>query len=228
MFATRTPHRPNPIGLSVASVTKIEKHTLYLNGVDLVHGTPIFDIKPYISRYDALPTSRYPQWIAAPPVQRLGVCVEPLAEAQLRSLFVDDAHVDLGAPTTLRTPRGKRSRLEFYESYDELRAAIDDVLGNDTRSITARQAHRRGVEQRAQIAHSADVTMPKVNCFVLFCFCFLFRFFLFLICFGLSVEVLLKLNQTIIFSSCMGGYKKNYSSIRMTLIAAATACASMC
>ena len=48
------------------------------------------DIKPYIARYDALPTSRFPAWIAAPPVQRLAVRVEALADAQLRSLFVDD------------------------------------------------------------------------------------------------------------------------------------------
>jgi len=84
-----------------------------------------------------------------------------LAEAQLQSLFVDDCFLDLKAETTLRTGQGKRSKLEFYDTYDALRAAIDDVLSHDPRSITARQKHRDGVPQKAQIAHRADATMPE-------------------------------------------------------------------
>ena len=55
LFATRTPHRPNPIGLSVVKLEKIEGNSIYLSGVDLVDGTPILDVKPYLPSADSLP-----------------------------------------------------------------------------------------------------------------------------------------------------------------------------
>ncbi|RYZ79837.1 MAG: tRNA (N6-threonylcarbamoyladenosine(37)-N6)-methyltransferase TrmO, partial [Proteobacteria bacterium] len=47
VFATRSPHRPNPLGLSLVKLVKIEGDCLFFAGADLVDGTPIFDIKPY-------------------------------------------------------------------------------------------------------------------------------------------------------------------------------------
>mgnify|MGYP002633172816 CR=1 FL=1 len=47
VFATRSPHRYNPIGLSLAKLDKIEGRTIYMSGMDLIQGTPIIDIKPY-------------------------------------------------------------------------------------------------------------------------------------------------------------------------------------
>ena len=47
VFATRSPHRYNPIGLSLAKLEKISDRTIYLTGSDLIHGTPVIDIKPY-------------------------------------------------------------------------------------------------------------------------------------------------------------------------------------
>ncbi|XP_064475035.1 tRNA (adenine(37)-N6)-methyltransferase-like isoform X2 [Ornithodoros turicata] len=52
LFSTRSPHRPCPIGLSLVRLIKIEGDTVYISGVDLVDGTPILDIKPYIPDYD--------------------------------------------------------------------------------------------------------------------------------------------------------------------------------
>ncbi len=54
LFATRSPHRPNPIGLSVVKLEAVDeaKGTLIVSGVDMIDGTPIFDIKPYIEQYD--------------------------------------------------------------------------------------------------------------------------------------------------------------------------------
>jgi tRNA-Thr(GGU) m(6)t(6)A37 methyltransferase TsaA len=49
VFATRTPHRPNPIGFSVVRLTKREDN---IEDVDILDGTPLLDIKPYISRLD--------------------------------------------------------------------------------------------------------------------------------------------------------------------------------
>eukprot|EP00965_Chrysotila_dentata_P243820 6205627-Pleurochrysis_carterae.AAC.1 len=54
LFATRSPFRPNPIGLSLVRLDGItDGNTLLLSGVDLVDGTPVFDVKPYIPQYDA-------------------------------------------------------------------------------------------------------------------------------------------------------------------------------
>jgi tRNA-Thr(GGU) m(6)t(6)A37 methyltransferase TsaA len=53
LFATRAPRRPNPIGLSVVQLDKIENGVLYIRNVDIVDGTPLLDIKPYVPEFDA-------------------------------------------------------------------------------------------------------------------------------------------------------------------------------
>ena len=55
VFATRSPFRPNPIGLSAVKLERIEAGKLYVSGVDLLDGTPILDIKPYLPHADCLP-----------------------------------------------------------------------------------------------------------------------------------------------------------------------------
>ncbi len=52
VFATRAPRRPNLIGLSVVELEKIEGTTLYISNVDIVDGTPLLDIKPYVPEFD--------------------------------------------------------------------------------------------------------------------------------------------------------------------------------
>ena len=52
MFASRSPHRPNPIGLTLAKLDGIIGNTLLLSAIDLLHGTPVLDIKPYVPEYD--------------------------------------------------------------------------------------------------------------------------------------------------------------------------------
>jgi tRNA-Thr(GGU) m(6)t(6)A37 methyltransferase TsaA len=58
VFATRSPHRPNRLGLSVVNFVKLEERSenvhLFVSGVDLVNGSPIFDIKPYIPYADSV------------------------------------------------------------------------------------------------------------------------------------------------------------------------------
>ena len=58
LFATRSPYRPNPIGLSCVKLEGIEnKRNLIISGHDLLDGTPVLDIKPYIPQADAFPES---------------------------------------------------------------------------------------------------------------------------------------------------------------------------
>jgi tRNA-Thr(GGU) m(6)t(6)A37 methyltransferase TsaA len=52
VFATRAPCRPNPIGFSVVRLVRVEGNVLHLEDVDVLDGTPLLDIKPYISRFD--------------------------------------------------------------------------------------------------------------------------------------------------------------------------------
>lgn len=58
LFSTRTPHRPNPIGLSLVELIKLEEGILYLKGVDMMDGTPIIDIKPYLPEIESKPLAR--------------------------------------------------------------------------------------------------------------------------------------------------------------------------
>jgi len=48
IFATRSPKRPNRIGSSVVKIDKIEGNTIYISNVDILNGTPLIDIKPYV------------------------------------------------------------------------------------------------------------------------------------------------------------------------------------
>ena len=53
LFATRAPKRPNPIGISVVQLDKIKDGVLYIRNVDILDGTPLLDIKPYVPQFDA-------------------------------------------------------------------------------------------------------------------------------------------------------------------------------
>jgi tRNA-Thr(GGU) m(6)t(6)A37 methyltransferase TsaA len=52
LFATRAPRRPNPIGISVVQLNRIEKGMLHIENVDMLDGTPLLDIKPYVPEFD--------------------------------------------------------------------------------------------------------------------------------------------------------------------------------
>ncbi|XP_046999626.1 tRNA (adenine(37)-N6)-methyltransferase isoform X1 [Schistocerca americana] len=52
VFGTRSPHRPCPVGLSLVCIDRVEGSSVYFSGVDMVDGTPVLDIKPYIPQYD--------------------------------------------------------------------------------------------------------------------------------------------------------------------------------
>ncbi|MBL8602829.1 MAG: tRNA (N6-threonylcarbamoyladenosine(37)-N6)-methyltransferase TrmO [Myxococcales bacterium] len=58
VFATRSPHRPNPLGLSLVNLLRVHKRVLELGDVDLLDGTPVFDIKPYLPYAEAWPDAR--------------------------------------------------------------------------------------------------------------------------------------------------------------------------
>jgi len=68
VFSSRSPSRPNPIGLCVTKLVKIQDCTLQVRGLDASQGSPIVDIKPYIPRADSIPEARVPDWtLGGPP-----------------------------------------------------------------------------------------------------------------------------------------------------------------
>jgi tRNA-Thr(GGU) m(6)t(6)A37 methyltransferase TsaA len=85
VFATRSPFRPNPIGLSAVELTGIDmkkgRSFLHLRGVDLLDGTPVVDIKPYIPYADALPDARGSFASEAPDRSSLSIDFAPQAQA---------------------------------------------------------------------------------------------------------------------------------------------------
>jgi tRNA-Thr(GGU) m(6)t(6)A37 methyltransferase TsaA len=57
VFATRSPHRPNPIGLSVVRIDEVDGLTVHVSELDILDGTPLLDIKPYVAWADAIPAA---------------------------------------------------------------------------------------------------------------------------------------------------------------------------
>jgi tRNA-Thr(GGU) m(6)t(6)A37 methyltransferase TsaA len=63
VFATRSPHRPNPLGLSAVKLERVDGLTLHVADVDMLDGTPVLDIKPYVAYTDSIPDAGY-GWLA--------------------------------------------------------------------------------------------------------------------------------------------------------------------
>lgn len=59
LFSTRAPHRPNSIGLSVVPLERIEGRVLHIREHDMLDGTPVLDIKPYIKEADMMPNANH-------------------------------------------------------------------------------------------------------------------------------------------------------------------------
>ena len=97
MFATRTTHRPNRLGLSVVELAAVEVRgggaVLLLRGVDLLDGTPVVDIKPYLPYADAIPDARA-GFAAAPPAV---LPVEFTAEADAQLAAIGSTHPEIKA-----------------------------------------------------------------------------------------------------------------------------------
>lgn len=81
VFATRATHRPNGIGQSVVRLDKVEPGRLWLSGIDLLDGTPVLDIKPYVPYADCRPEATHTFAAAAPDT----INVEWVAEARLQA-----------------------------------------------------------------------------------------------------------------------------------------------
>mmetsp|Transcript_21046 Transcript_21046/g.64128 ORF Transcript_21046/g.64128 Transcript_21046/m.64128 type:complete len:331 (-) Transcript_21046:241-1233(-) len=122
LYSTRTPHRVNPLGLSVVRVDALNlgQRQIFVSGLDLVDGTPLIDLKPYLP-FDAVPrpSLRFPAWVGhnqsesfKPRPVRIGVGVLSVVEGALA-----------------------RGVVRFYDDVATLRAALEEVLSLDIRGL---------------------------------------------------------------------------------------------
>jgi tRNA-Thr(GGU) m(6)t(6)A37 methyltransferase TsaA len=125
VFATRSPHRPNPLGLTPVQLIAIEGRRLILGECDLVEGTPVFDLKPYVPAYDSFPEA-CAGWIEEvdaltrqPP--QFKVLYSPSATSQAEWLL---AHWQI-----------------------DFRARLDELLARDPTPHRTRRIRRRSAEQ---------------------------------------------------------------------------------
>lgn len=130
LFATRSPHRPNPIGLSLARLDRIKGDTIYLSGIDLISGTPVVDIKPYHPA-DCVNDYRIPSWIDPLPTQSLTVVWTDTALEQCSHAFQSG------------------TGLEFYDSasskdFEILCTTITELISQDPRTLHSKTKHGNG------------------------------------------------------------------------------------
>ncbi len=108
VFATRAPYRPNPIGISCVDLLRVEKQKLYIKNHDLLDGSPILDIKPYLSYSDAFEDIQ-PGWIEAQEIFELKF--SSLAEEQIEFLQLDNFRQFIEAELRERPFDSSRKRL---------------------------------------------------------------------------------------------------------------------
>lgn len=158
VFSTRSPHRPNPIGLTLVQLDKIEDGTLYFNGVDILDGTPILDVKPYIPQYDRPCAPRLesaPSAAALPshddvctqrelPEDANATTVTVKTPDWINSPPVHQLHVRF-TPTSEEQLKkfsadsaDPRYRLQFLEDVEQVRQSIGEILRDDPRSVYRR------------------------------------------------------------------------------------------
>ena len=127
VFATRSPFRPNPIGLSCVRLLRIEGNELVVSGADLMDGTPILDIKPYLPFADAKPDAS-------------GGFAEPLREYALQ--------VEFPEPLLSKVPPQYRAPLKEILAQDPRPAYQQDptrVYGFSFADLEIRFTVREGV-----------------------------------------------------------------------------------
>ena len=136
VFASRSPHRLNPIGMTLCKLESITlpsknspKTVLNVSGLDLVDGTPILDIKPYVPHYDSVPSEqvRVPPWVSEGLDTRRPVHIQSNALDELKSILVQD-------PDALEFYGVRRGDESLEETMKAATHCIAEVCSVDVRS----------------------------------------------------------------------------------------------
>jgi len=131
VFSTRSPHRPNPLGISVVKLLSVRKLTVHIAGCDMLDSTPVLDLKPYVPWSDAIPNART-GWLAPPDFES--------------ALEEDGRPVDPKASTRVRFDPVARAQLDwlFARGVTELEAGITRALALGTKAHPYRRIQRDG------------------------------------------------------------------------------------
>ena len=105
VFATRATHRPNGIGQSVVRLDKVEADRLHVSGIDLLDGTPILDIKPYVPYADVIAGASNSMASAAPVLIPVSWTDTALQQAQSHGLRLQEPLVELIEQCLAQDPR---------------------------------------------------------------------------------------------------------------------------
>ncbi len=148
VFATRSPHHPCPIGLSVAEVVSVDlgRKTITLAGADIVDGTPVLDLKPYVPFCDRVDEATAPDWVDRridnDPLQTMTVDFTEQGRHELEVAF---SGVTKGTSKPL------------FETFEAFEGFVREVLASDIRSVTQRikipERDERGTSARL---HAGD------------------------------------------------------------------------
>jgi tRNA (adenine37-N6)-methyltransferase len=127
LFATRTPHRPNALGITLAKIEKVlcTKRTVVLSAIDLVDGTPVVDIKPYVTPYDSVPVALTPRWC--------GIDVERTPH---HVTILDSQKEEI-------RDAAENGRLRHYTDGEKVCRALIELLSKDVRPLTSYSSKRR-------------------------------------------------------------------------------------
>jgi tRNA-Thr(GGU) m(6)t(6)A37 methyltransferase TsaA len=96
VFASRSPHRPNAIGMTVVQILSIEVNRILISGLDMVEGTPVLDIKPYIPQWDSYPEASS-GWLSHQPDS---FCPTEFLSSAMEELFAYEKSDSLEMPAS--------------------------------------------------------------------------------------------------------------------------------
>jgi len=149
-LSTRTPHRPRPIGLSLGRVVSVdwERGEVTLGGIDLVDGTPVLDIKPYVPWCDSVAEATAPKWVTRAIEGEEGG--EPLAIGEVKFANPEEETKEKVKRAyqerfEIDSKKGGKKRRPLYENAEDFLAFVVDTLRLDVRSTRERTAK---VEER--------------------------------------------------------------------------------
>lgn len=121
LFSTRTPHRPNSIGLTLVKIDAVYGRYIEISGHDLVNGTPVLDVKPYMFA-DCVPEHVCPEWVSDK------VDLERQVEFSVEATQALEAII-------------LQQKSRFYKQFEHIQAAIKQMLVLDIRSVHQGRGH---------------------------------------------------------------------------------------
>jgi len=159
-LSTRTPHRPRPVGLSVGKIISVdwERGEVTLGGIDLVDGTPVLDIKPYVPWCDSVTEATAPKWVTRAIEGEEG---EPLAIREVKFAAPEDGTREKVRKAYMErfeidSKKGGKKQRPLYENADEFVAFVMDTLRLDvrgTRERTEKAEERKLDTYRVTLCH---------------------------------------------------------------------------